>query len=116
MRIFTTYLIETECSCWELDWSEYRKDSRYWAYTKPQSLVFMVLGALAAGFPIVLAVAYSLRWEPLQWMIALGIITLLYELFIWLMGFHNLWSNETNARTTWQDVKRRTHTTKRSRS
>jgi hypothetical protein len=103
LRIHTTYLIVNNASGWEKDWAEYRKE-KYWAHTKPQTVVFMVLGLFATAFPFVLAAIFRLSLEPPAGLIALAILGLLYEVFVWLMGFHDLWSAEIKAQSRWEGL------------
>lgn len=106
VRILSAYLIITNSSPWEISWCEYRNShDKYWAYTKPQCVMFMALGLFAASFPISLALAYNLRLDWSYWLIILSVTTFLYELFIWLMGFGKLWSKDgENVKRKWQNL------------
>ena len=108
LRVYSTYLIVTQKSGWESDWEAYRAQNlRYWAYTKPQSIVFMVLGFFAALFPVLLAVFFSLRWEPALGLVVLGVCWVVYEILVFRMGFRDLWSTETSAKTGWDELNKR---------
>lgn len=104
LRVFTSYLVETKSSGWEQDWAAYRADKKHWAYTKPQTLVFMVLGVLAILFPVFLAVLYSLQWEPQIGFVILAVAWVAYESMIWAMGFKEVGSTETESLAKWRAV------------
>jgi hypothetical protein len=57
-RVCSTYLIETNMSGWEHDWEQYRREP-YWAYSKPQTILFLLLNVLSTGFPFILAAVYA---------------------------------------------------------
>ena len=103
LRVFTTYLVVTGTSGWEKDWERFC-ENKYWAYTKPQSVVFMVLGLCAGIICPLLVMTYSLQWEPLVGFFVLGVVLLLYELFVWLMGFRELWSTGKAAKSRWEEL------------
>lgn len=105
LRVYTAYLVVTGTSGWEQDMAKYCKDRKYWAYTKPQSVVFMIIGLFAAAFPCFLAILFSLQWQPEWGLAALGIVWLFYEVFVWLMGFQDLWSTDETAKTKWETLK-----------
>jgi hypothetical protein len=65
LRILTTYLIESGASPWEQDWLHYRHRFPYIGYTKPQAVVFIVLGVLATALPFVLLLGFRFTIEPL---------------------------------------------------
>jgi hypothetical protein len=102
LRLFTTYLVLTNASNWEKDWASYRKEFRYLGYTKPQSIVFLFLGPLAAVFPLLLSAAYQLTLEP--WILALvdGIVGGLYVVFVAGMGLGNWFAKEEDMQRNWK--------------
>jgi hypothetical protein len=88
LRVFTSYLVATEASGWEQDWAKYREDSKYyWAYTKPQTMVFMILSLLAGLFPFALAQVYDLTLQPQLGLALLVGVWILSEFGLWAMGF-----------------------------
>ena len=104
LRTFTSYLLVTGKSSWEYDWEVYRQD-KYLAYTKAQTIVFLVLGFFSTIFPIILATVYSLNLTPqigLWTDIAAGIA---YFLFVLAMGFFGLCDPEPSAMERWKEIK-----------
>jgi len=104
LRVLTTYLDETGSSNWEKDWSLYRNQFKYLGYTKAQSLVFMFLGIISAGFPCLLCAAYHLKWEPQTGAIACFIIGGLYVVFVIGIGFFGWFVNEDDLRRRWKEL------------
>jgi len=104
LRVFTTYLAVTDSSNWEKDWKQFRQ-SPYLAYTKPQTIVFLILNALATGFPCILARVYSLHLAP-----CIGLVTslgwgVLTEFLMFGMGLLNWWDRERRAEQQWKSLK-----------
>lgn len=103
LRILTTYLLVSGESNWERDWKEYRKKG-HWAYTIPQTGVFLGLGFLSTIFPFVLAYVYSLKLEPVSgfWLdILFGVV---YFLLVWVIGKCKLMNNETEVKESWEEL------------
>jgi hypothetical protein len=106
LRIITTYLVVTGASTWELDWIEYRnKFPQYLGYTKPQSIIFLILGSLSAGFPFLLRIAFSVSLKPKCGVIISVLLLFLYVLFVSGMGFCGWFAREDNLRQQWQTLK-----------
>ncbi len=105
LRIFTTYLDETNSSNWEKDWASYRATHGYWGYTKPQALIFLVLGILATAFPFILAFVYSTNINPQLGAIVCLSAGTLYVIFVSGMGFAGWFAKEQEMRRKWKKVK-----------
>lgn len=105
LRVFTTYLEVTHTSNWEGAWKAFREDGLYLGYTKPQAIVFMLLGVLVFCFPILLAQVYTLQLEPLSnfWLLFVGL--LFYEFGVVIFGFFGALDNEKGARKRWERLK-----------
>lgn len=104
LRLFTTYLVETGSSNWENDWSSYRDKFGYFGYTKPQSLVFLILGALSAGFPFLLWAAYPITSEPRVGAVVDAIIGILYLVFVFGIGLRGWFAKESDMRRRWKEL------------
>lgn len=110
LRIFTTYLDETDASNWEKDWGAYRAQfyrARFWylGYTKPQAIIFLLLGVLSAGFPFLLWVVYPLTLEPKAGAIVCTIVGVLYIVFVSGMGLSGWFAKEDEIRRKWKELK-----------
>lgn len=105
IRVLTIYLAETGASGWEKDFASFRAGSDYWGYTKPHTIVFMILGLLATGFTPTLTVLYRLRWEPVVGYVALLCAFILYELLLWSMGFKRIFTRDQWVRARWHSLK-----------
>jgi hypothetical protein len=104
IRVFTTYLKVTGASNWEKDWGSFRQ-SPYLGYTKPQTLVFLILNLLTIAYPFLMAWVYNLRLEPRMGLIALLTTGSLTELLMVGMGFWNWWDRERKAEQQWKAIK-----------
>jgi hypothetical protein len=102
LRLFTTYLVQTDSSNWEKDWASYRSNFRYLGYTKPQSMVFLLLGVLAAGFPFLLLAAFPITGEPWPLAVIDGIIGSLYVIFVIGMGLGGWYAKENDIQKRWE--------------
>lgn len=107
LRIYTTYLDENNVSNWEKDWSAYRARFKYVGYTKPQALIFLILGILSVAFPFLLAIIYSLNIEPKIGAIICILIGGLYIIFVSGMGFWKWFAREDEMRRRWKLLKRK---------
>ncbi|MBI5963109.1 MAG: hypothetical protein HY863_06525 [Chloroflexi bacterium] len=105
LRIYTTYLDESNASNWEKDWSAYRARFKYVGYTKPQALIFLILGILSAIFPFLLALVYSLNFEPKIGAIVCVLAGGLYAIFVSGMGFWKWFAKEDEMRQRWKKLK-----------
>ncbi len=104
LRVFTTYLKVTGASNWEKDWSAFRQ-SPYLGYTKPQTLIFLILNGLTTLFPFLMAQVYQLHYEPrMGWIasLATGVLT---ELLMIGMGLRGWWDRERKAEQQWKAIK-----------
>jgi hypothetical protein len=101
MRIFTTYLVETKKSDWELDWTEFRLGS-YSAQTKPSSIIFLLLNAINIVFVFMLVLMYPLNISSIAGPIAAFGVFVATELLIYLMGFHSLFYDENKIVERWK--------------
>ena len=103
MRIWTEYLIAAGKSKWEVDWSAYRA-TRYFAYTKASTIMFLLLLAIGNAFPFLLA------WGD-NFTVASGAAVMssvsgcVAALLIYLMGFHNLFDTDKKIKKKWKEVK-----------
>ncbi len=104
MRVFTSYLAETGKSGWELDWHEFRQDA-YFAYTKPQTLMFLLLIATGTSFPFVLALVFSLKIASVVVPASAVSVGLIVVLLIYLMGFKNLFDEEAKIVRRWKKLR-----------
>ncbi len=103
LLVHTSYLLVTEASNWEKDWFDYRKKP-YWGHTKPETVVFMVLGGFASAFPFFLWKAYSLAFQPAGGLVAVAVLGTVYEILVGFLGFYDLRSAETRARKRWEEL------------
>jgi hypothetical protein len=104
LRVFSTYLRETQGSVWEEDWARFRKNYTYIGYTKPQSMIFLFLGLLTTIFPVFLIFIYTSCIEPnwgLFFSVGLGII---YMIFVFGMGFKKCGDNEKRYEKRWKEI------------
>jgi hypothetical protein len=106
LRIFTTYLIESGASSWEKDWVDYRGRFPYMGYTKPQAILFIVLGVLSTALPFVMLAAYKFTVGP----IAGALLTLAsgatYITLIFGMGIRGWLAKEATFLARWSDLNR----------
>ena len=100
IRTISTYLIVKDSSIWEKDWANYRKSS-YLGYTKPQSVVYIVLGIILFSFPFILWAAFNITLEPRWGIIITSVSSLFYTIFIFGMGFYKWFDSEVNAKAKW---------------
>jgi hypothetical protein len=100
LRIFTTYLVETQSSNWELDWMTYR-DGSYYGYTKAHTIVFLFLDVIAFLFPFLVAAIFSFKLEPVGGAISCAVVVIT-ALLIYLMGFQELFDFEKKAAGRWK--------------
>jgi hypothetical protein len=105
LRIFTSYLNIVAKSAWEADWYEYRKRYRYFGYTRPQALMFFLLGGISAIFPWLLSMAYNLRLDTNN-TYATGAVGVVHMLLVILLGFARLYPNETKIMKRWLSIKK----------
>lgn len=85
MRIFTTYLAETGLSGWESDWAQFRRAGPYFAYTKPQALIFLILNPLGFLFALGTASAHALLGHIGDLGLgALGVLVVTELFMIWI--------------------------------
>ncbi|MBM4034632.1 MAG: hypothetical protein FJ291_23050 [Planctomycetes bacterium] len=103
MRTITAYLQETGASNWEKDWAVYRERFGYLGYTKPQAIVFLLLGILSSAFPLVISLAWSLAFRSTLASVCL-IAGVAYALLVWGMGFRQWFANEGRAREQWREL------------
>jgi len=102
LRLFTTYLRERNWSYWEADWAQYRHHYPYSGYTRPQTAVFMALGLLVAGIPLLPAASASIALSVDPLLAVLGTTLLIYELALYFMGFRDRWEFEAKAADRWR--------------
>lgn len=108
LRIFTTYLDESDASNWEKDWATFRTRHKFWrGYTKPQSVIFLLLGVLTTIFPFVLAFVYSANIQPYWGAIICSLAGLFYLIFVYGMGFLGWFGKEEEVRQKWKSIKKK---------
>ena len=103
MRVFTSYLVVTEKSAWEIDWERYRKDP-YFGYSKAQTIVFLVLNIFAVLFPFIFAIVYSQSLEPTEGLVAMLIVGTVVEISLYGMGFKGWGDIEHKAASKWKSM------------
>ncbi len=105
LRIFTTYLDVTDASRWEKDWVAYRARFPYSGYTRPQALIFLLLGIVSAGFPFLLSIVYQAKLEPRAGAILCVVIGGLYVALVSGMGLARWGTKEDEFRRRWKELK-----------
>jgi uncharacterized membrane protein YsdA (DUF1294 family) len=105
LRTFTTYLILLEASDWERDRRAYRARFRTnveW-HERAQAIIFLFLGACAAGFPV--AVLYLNQMEPpALWFGAEMATAAVYVLVVSGFGFCNWGDQEREIELQWRQI------------
>ena len=105
LRIITTYLAVSDASGWEKDWAEYRKRfPKYLGYTKPQSVIFLMLGVLSAGFPFLIFMAFPISIEPLAGAVVSAILLCSYLIFVAGMGFAGWFTRVKDLKRRWEEI------------
>jgi hypothetical protein len=104
MRVLTSYLAESGKSGWELDWREFRQDA-YFAHTKPQTFMFLVLITMSIIFPFVLSLVFSLKITSVVVPASAVSLGLIVGLLIYLMGFKNLFDEEAIIVRRWKKMR-----------
>ncbi len=108
MRIFTTYLIESDKSGWEKDWAEFRK-GKYVGYSKSQTLVFLFLTLFSLSFPFFITLVYNQKYDFLLLSnLILIIISLIYELLMIGISYFGWFDNEKELQKRWKTLKEKT--------
>ncbi|MBA3030226.1 MAG: hypothetical protein FP814_02510 [Desulfobacterium sp.] len=103
-RTLTTYLIVRGESQWECDWKNYRDKKSYIAYTKSQTLLFLVLGFLSTIAPLIFLSIFKITLNPKEALYALVLFELLYTVFVAGMGFGNWFYPEQDIENRWNEV------------
>jgi len=104
LRILTTYLDVSKGSNWEKDWVAYRRAFRYFGYSKPQAIIFILLGIASTGFPFLLWATYGLNLDPRPGAILCIIPGILYVVFVWAMGMSIWFTKEDDYRRQWYSL------------
>jgi hypothetical protein len=120
VRIFSTYLQVTGSSGWEQNWQTYRdkntkgiinhkyltlKYSKYWGYTKAQTVIFLVLGFLAFIFPISIIYFSGPNFQTSVEFWAHLTISVVYMIIVLLTGFLGFLDPEKKAMERWNEIK-----------
>jgi len=105
LRTFTTYLDEMDGSNWEKDWAAYRAKFGYLGYTRPQALIFLLLGIFAAIFPFLLVLVYSLTIEPKIGAVICILSGVVYIVLVSGMGLVGWFGKEDDIRRKWKELK-----------
>jgi hypothetical protein len=103
MRVLSTYLAESGRSSWEVLWREFRQDG-YFAQTKQQAFMFLVLLAIGTGFPFALLMVFSRTTTSILLPAIAVSISLIVGLLIYLMGFKNLFDKEAAIIRRWKKL------------
>lgn len=106
LRTYSTYLLATEASKWELDWKKFRKTYQHLAQydTMAHTYIFLGLCLLSGSFPLVLALMVGLGLSPLGWLAtALG-GGLINIGFILTMGSRAWHHSESTVEERWKSV------------
>jgi hypothetical protein len=103
LRIFTTYLIETDASNWEIDWLSFRQASHF-TYTKSHTIMFLFLNIVACLSPFLFAGFFSLKVEPVFGAIFCGIVGATTTIMMYFIGFHGLFDSERDAANRWKTL------------
>ncbi|MGH9369292.1 MAG: hypothetical protein ACRD3M_16655, partial [Thermoanaerobaculia bacterium] len=106
IRVLSTYLIATETSAWEKDFRRFRKDG-WFGYTRAYAFLFLVLGLLGVGFPILLWVTAGLTpTDPFQrtLLLVMCVIAAVYFILVIGIGFGDWWDPEKKAERRWQSL------------
>jgi hypothetical protein len=101
LRVFTTYLIETNSSNWEIDWQSFRQESHF-TYTKAQTIVFLLLNVVAFVYPFLFSSIFSLKVEPVSGAIFCAMTGTITTIMMYLIGFHGLFDSENKAASRWR--------------
>ena len=107
LRVFSTYLDEAGTSNWEKDWATYRTEFSYLGYTKPQAIIFLLLGFLSSIFPFLLWAAYPIKMEPRAGAIITAILGILYVIFVWGMGLSGWFAKEGDIKRKWNSLNKK---------
>jgi hypothetical protein len=116
LRIFTSYLEVTGKSQWEQDWSKYRDTYSYFGYTRSQSIIFLLLGFISAGFPYLLCLAYNAKIEPLAGAITSTTAGAIYLFLVSGMGLIKWGTRESEFKRRWNELKNQTEQSEESHS
>jgi hypothetical protein len=92
-------------SNWEEDWAVFRARYRPLGYTRPQAMIFLLLGILSTAFPFLLAMVYSISIEPMVGAITCMSLGALYVIFVSGIGFAGWFANEKEMRQRWKQLK-----------
>lgn len=103
LRLMTTYLAETKSSTWEIDWKKYRGKHKYWGYTKPLTIIFLVLGEISVITPFFFVVVFKLQYECIFGIFS-TIIGIFYFLMVWGMGFRGFFAREDVFKQRWEEL------------
>ena len=105
MRSLATYLVVRDASQWEKDWRRYRRDRQDW-YSQAQTILFVILEASAAVFPLTLAYLFDLTWHPREgiWLVlGVGEVFLLLMLALGIFGWLD---REEKIESRWREILR----------
>jgi phosphoglycerol transferase MdoB-like AlkP superfamily enzyme len=105
LRILTTYLIVTDTSGWEQDWTKYRKRCFYFGYTKAQTIIFVALLLVSTFWPRVVARIYSLETQPSSLLDVGLVLGVMFIVVVACIGFLGLGNVERYAKENWQRIK-----------
>jgi hypothetical protein len=102
LRTFTAYLDVTCKSGWESDWRKYRdRNPGYWGYTKPQSIIFLLVGIVAGSLPALFWLFFHIDLRPWIGAAICCAALLLYTVFVTGMGFWGWFAKENKIKERW---------------
>ena len=111
LRTFTAYLDVTGKSGWESDWRKYRKQRdkrgrklKYWGYTKPQSIIFLLVGIIAGSLPALFWLFFKINLRPWVGAAICCAALLLYIVFVTGMGFWGWFAKEDEIKMRWTTI------------
>ena len=100
LRILSTYLIVTKSSPWEKEYKRFRGKGHS-AYTKPQTIIFIVLNIITMLFPYALGFLFDLKFKLGIIIIMQFVVGILTTVFMVGMGFRNWFDTEASALQRW---------------
>jgi hypothetical protein len=103
IRILTNYLVVTKKSTWEIDFLRYRQES-YSLYSKPQTVIYLIINFVGSAFPYILIITYGLRIGSIAAPLLGAIVFSITELLIVLIGYYELFDNERRSTERWNKL------------
>lgn len=105
LRAFSSYLIATKKSNWELDWQDFRRQFSIEGYTRAQTVIFMLLGFLSALLPFGIALVFQLKRTPTEGMWLNIVVGVVYLVTLGILGFSDRRNTEKAFEAMWKDLR-----------